>query len=117
MYLLVLFLVKIFIEEVIQDFNMKKKVIAYFNKQLEFYEHIRVIQDEPIEDIIKGSKRYLCMAPEQEMASCAGREIRLIGFLDDEDIKCPLQSLEEPVLIVDCDSILKERCPQMYEQK
>lgn len=96
---------------------MVKKVISYFNKQLKFYEVLKVVENQSNNDIIGSCERYLNMAPNQEVVNCVGKEIRLIGEFDDENQACPMISYKEPVLIVDCDEILKTRFPELYEQR
>lgn len=96
---------------------MIKKIVSYFNKELGFYESLKVVENQSNSDIIGSCKRYLAMAPNQEVVGCVGREIRLIGEFDDENIQCPVISYQEPVLIADCDEIIKSRFPQIYEQK
>lgn len=98
---------------------MIRKVVSYFNKNedLKFYESIKLVENQDNEQIIGSCKRYLRMAPSKEVVSCVGKEIRIIGEFDDENVACPLVSYETPILIVDCDEILKPRFPQLYEQK
>lgn len=97
---------------------MIRKVVSYFNKQeeLKFYESIKLVENQDNAQIIGSCRRYLHMAPQNEIISCVGKEIRIIGEFDDENISCPLVSYETPILIVDCDEILKTRFPQLYEQ-
>lgn len=95
---------------------MIRKVISYFNKQLGFYEGIKMVENQSNDDITGSCKRYLQMCPINECPPCVGREIRIIGLFDDENIKAPLISYEEPVIIADCDSILSVRFPSLYEQ-
>lgn len=96
---------------------MTRKVVSYFNKELGFYESLKVVENQPNQDIIGSCKRYLHMAPNQQVVSCVGREIRIIGEFHDEDVSAPLVSYDVPVLVVDCDEILKARFPQIYESK
>lgn len=95
---------------------MVRKVVSYFNKELGFYESLKVVENQSNQDIIGSCKRYLHMAPNQEVVGCVGREIRIIGEFNDESVNEPLISYQEPVVIVDCDEILKARFPQIYEQ-
>lgn len=95
---------------------MVKKVISYFNKSLNFYEVLKVVENQSNEDITRSCERYLNMCPPQEAASCVGKEIRIIGEFDDENVSCPLVSYDDPVVICDCDLIIKPRIPQLYEQ-
>lgn len=95
---------------------MIKKIVSYFNKELGFYESLKVIENQSNSDIIGSCKRYLAMAPNQEVVGCVGREIRIIGEFDDENVVCPVVSYQEPVLVADCDEIIKSRFPQIYEQ-
>ena len=95
---------------------MTRKVISYFNKELGYYESLKVVENQPNQDIIGSCKRYLNLAPNNEVMSCVGREIRIIGEFQDEDQSAPLVSYEAPILVVDCDEILKTRFPQIYEQ-
>lgn len=99
-----------------QDSSMKKKVISYYNKSLKFYESLKVVENQSNSDIIGSCKRYLGLAPVNEAMPCVGREIRIIGDFDDEDVKQPLISYDDPVIVVDCDEILRSRFPQFYEQ-
>ena len=94
---------------------MTRKVISYFNKQLGYYESLKCVENQPNQDIIGSCLRYLNMAPNQEVVSCVGKQIRIIGEFQDEDLINPLVSYQEPVLVVDCDEILKARFPQLYE--
>lgn len=96
---------------------MVKKVVSYFNKELGFYESLKVVENQSNSDIIGSCKRYLNMAPTQEIQGCVGREIRIIGEFDDENQECPMVSYDDPVLIVDCDEILKVRFPQFYGER
>lgn len=95
---------------------MTRKVISYFNKELGYYESLKVVENQPNQDIIGSCKRYLNLAPNNEVMPCVGREIRIIGEFQDEDQTAPLVSYEAPILVVDCDEILKARFPQIYEQ-
>lgn len=95
---------------------MTRKVISYFNKELGYYESLKVIENQPNQDIIGSCKRYLNLAPNQEVLPCVGRKIMIIGEFQDEDLSEPLVSYQEPILVVDCDEILKARFPQLYEQ-
>lgn len=95
---------------------MVKKVISYFNKQLNFYESLKVVENQSNADIIGSCKRYLSLAPTNEAMPCIGREIRIIGEFDDENVETPMVSYDDPVIVVDCDDILKLRFPQFYEQ-
>lgn len=95
---------------------MTRKVISYFNKELGYYESLKVVENQPNQDIIGSCKRYLNLAPNNEVMPCVGREIRIIGEFQDEDQSAPLVSYEAPILVVDCDEILKTRFPQIYEQ-
>ena len=96
---------------------MIKKVISYFNKKLGFYESLKCVENQSNSDIIGSCKRYLNLAPNQEVVSCVGREIRIIGeFNDEESEGLPLRSYEDPIIVVDCDEILIARFPQLYEQ-
>lgn len=94
---------------------MKKKVLSYFNKELNFYESLKVIENQSNQDIIGSCKRYLGMCPIKEAMACMGKKICLIGEFDDEDVKSPLVSYEDPVLVVDCDDILNSRFPELYK--
>lgn len=95
---------------------MIKKVVVYFNKQLKFYESIKLVENQSNSDITGSCKRYLQMAPNQEVVNCVGKEIRIIGEFNDENLEEPFSNYLEPVLVVDCDEILRVRFPQMYEQ-
>lgn len=94
---------------------MEKKVISYFNKELKFYEFLKVIENQADRDIIGSCKRYLGMCPIKEAMSCMGKVIYIVGIFDDEDFKAPIQSYGEPVLVVDCDDILNSRFPELYK--
>lgn len=94
---------------------MVKKVISYYNKELKFYESLKVVENQSNEDITGSCKRYLGMCPRQEAAACFGKSIFIIGEFDDESVIEPLSSYKEPVLVVDCDAILKVRFPEMYK--
>lgn len=94
---------------------MTRKVISYFNKELGYYESLKVVENQPNQDIIGSCKRYLNLAPNNEVMPCVGREIRIIGEFQDEDQENPLVSYEAPILVVDCDEILKTRFPHLYE--
>ena len=96
---------------------MTRKVISYFNKQLKFYEHIKLVENQDNKNIIGSCKRYLGMCPIQEAANCVGRNIVVIGEFHDEDTEKPLVSYESPILVVDCDEILQARFPQLYESR
>ena len=95
---------------------MIRKVIAYFNKELKFYESIKIIENQANDNIIGSCKRYVGMCAIKEAPNLVGRSIHIIGEFDDENIDCPLTSYEAPVLVVDCDEILKSRFPSIYEQ-
>lgn len=96
---------------------MTRKVISYFNKELGYYESLKVVENQPNQDIIGSCKRYLNLAPNNEVMPCVGREIRIIGEFHDEDEVSPLVSYPDPILVVDCDEILKARFPQIYESR
>ena len=96
---------------------MVKKIVSYFNKELNFYESLKVVENQSNDDIIGSCKRYLNMAPVDEVQACIGREIRIIGLFDDVDQKTPIVSYDDPVLVVDCDEILKIRFPQFYGER
>ena len=96
---------------------MIKKVISYFNNDLSFYEGLKCVENQSNNDIIGSCKRYLGLCPQQEAVSCVGKKIFIIGEFDDEDLKAPLVSYDDPVLVVDCDEILKDRFPHLYEQR
>lgn len=95
---------------------MVKKVISYFNKELKFYEGLKLVENQANNDIIGSCKRYVGLAPIKDAYNLVGKSIHIIGEFDDENIDCPMISYEVPVLIVDCDEILKTRFPQIYEQ-
>ena len=95
---------------------MEKKVISYFNKELCFYESMKVVENQSNANIIGSCKRYLQLCKLDDAMPCMGREIRIIGEFHDEDVHAPLVSYDDPVLVVDCDEILKVRFPQVYEQ-
>ena len=42
---------------------MIRKVIAYFNKELKFYESIKIIENQANDNIIGSCKRYVGMCP------------------------------------------------------
>ena len=94
---------------------MTRKVISYYNKELKFYETLKVIENQANQDIIGSCKRYLGMCPIKEAMSCVGKCIYIIGEYHDEDMNQPLVSYNDPVLVVDCDEILKARFPKIYE--
>lgn len=94
---------------------MKKKIISYFNKELKFYETLKVVENQANQDIIGSCKRYVGMCPLKEAYPCMGKSIHIIGEFDDENIDEPVTSYAQPVLVVDCDEILKSRFPQLYE--
>lgn len=95
---------------------MIRKVIAYFNKELKFYEQIKIIENQANDNIIGSCKRYVGMCPIKDAPNLVGRSIHIIGEFDDENIDCPITSYQAPVLVVDCDDILKSRFPSIYEQ-
>lgn len=95
---------------------MVKKVISYYNKSLGFYEVLKVVENQSNDDITRSCERYLNLCPVNEASACVGKEIRVIGEFNDENVGLPLVSYDDPVLIVDCDEILKRRIPQLYEQ-
>lgn len=96
---------------------MVKKLLSYFNKNLKFYENLKAVENQSNQDIVGSCKRYLALCPTNEAAACVGKAVYIIGEFDDENLVAPVISYDEPVLIVDCDDILKERIPQAYESK
>ena len=95
---------------------MIRKVISYFNKTLNFYENLKIVENQSNDDITRSCERYLNMCPPQEATACVGKEIRIIGEFNDEDQELPLISYDHPVIVVDCDKVIKPRIPQLYEQ-
>lgn len=103
-------------EEATQDSSMTRKAISYFNKEHQFYESLKLVENQSNQDIIGSCKRYVSMCSIKDAYNLVGRSIFVVGEFHDEDIDNPLVSYKEPVLCVDCDEILKARFPQIYEQ-
>ena len=95
---------------------MIRRAICYYNKELKFYESLKLVENQSDNDIIGSCKRYVQMCPIKEVAPLVGRSIHIVGEFHDDNLEIPLISLEKPILVVDCDEILKSRFPQIYEQ-
>lgn len=93
---------------------MKKKAIAYFNKELKFYESLKLVENQSDEDIIGSCKRFVGLVPIKDAPIYMGKSIHIVGEFNDE-VASPLVPYKEPVLVVDCDEILNSRFPTLYE--
>lgn len=91
---------------------MIRKVLSYKNKELGFYENIKLVDNLSNQDIKGSCERYLKMCPIKDVPPIAGRQIEIIGEFDDEN---GLVAYGEKIVIIDCDEILKKRFPQIYE--
>lgn len=101
-------------EEATHVSSMIKKAIAYFNKELKFYESLKLVENQSNQDIIGSCKRFVGLVPIKDAPIYMTKQIRIIGEFDDEKAS-PLIPYKEPVLVVDCDEILKSRFPTLYE--
>lgn len=103
-------------EEETQDSSMVRKVISYFNKELKFYENLKLVENQENRQIIGSCERYVKMCPIKDAYNMVGKAVYIIGEFDDESVNHSMTCYEEPVLVVDCDEILKPRFPTIYEQ-